>query len=91
MSGTFRPTAEVRGPLWFLPGPAAAIRCAIRGRVCAGYLIVWDAYNGEFELCGYRYEDDDRLRVWLREEFGMVDEPRPLLHDGELGQLGGEA
>ena len=49
-----------------------------------GHLIVWDAYDGEFELCGYRYEDDDRLRVWLREEFNMADEPRLLYRAGGL-------
>jgi hypothetical protein len=40
MSRTFRPAVEVRNLAWFLPGLAAARRCAIVGLVCpAGVLI----------------------------------------------------
>ena len=50
------------------------------------HLVVWDAYDGEFELCAYRY-DKDRTRVWLRDEFDAAEEPRPLYHAGDLGGL----
>ena len=51
----------------------------------ATHLVVWDAYDGEFELCVYRYDGEDRTRVWLRDEFDTAEEPRPLYRAGHLG------
>jgi hypothetical protein len=52
------------------------------------HLVVWDAYDdGEVEVCAYRYDDEDRTRVWLRDEFDATEEPRPLYRAGHLGGL----
>ena len=51
------------------------------------HLVVWEAYDGEFELCVYRHDDEDRTRVWLRDEFDAAEEPRPLYRAGQLGGL----
>lgn len=51
------------------------------------HLVIWYAYDGEFELCAYRYDGEDRTRVWLRDEFDAAEEPRPLHRAGHLGGL----
>jgi hypothetical protein len=67
-SGTFRPAKEFARPAAFLPGPAAAICCAIAGLVCGPY---WYLYYTNPKTGKYtsRYIGKN-LTPELAEEFG---------------------
>lgn len=51
------------------------------------HLVVWDAYAGAFELCVHSYDDEERTRVWLRDEFEVAEQPQPLYRAGDLRGL----